>query len=110
MFQIGTSQNIIRDISTRLSFCQKSLKMLAQFILCFLFLHDCVALTMIAIRPHQQSNSCETTKHEDPLREEALLFLDDVSPSLACKHVYHVYTKMCMAFLGKIILKKSLNA
>ena len=92
-----------------LSPLQKSRKMLEQFILCSHFLYDCVASTIIALCPHSQSNPCEVTKHADPLRDEALLLPDDVSPSLACKHLYHVYTKMFMAFLGKIIIKKSLN-
>ena len=56
-------------------------------------------MTMIATCSH--CHPCEVTKHEDPLTEEALLLPDDVSPSLARKHLYHVYTKNILGVLGK---------
>ena len=62
-----------------------------------------VASTMIATCPHRQSNPCEVTKNEDPLREEAWLLPHDISPSLACKRLVH-------GILGKKIVEKSLNA
>ena len=55
---------------------------------------------MIAPCPYCQSNPCEVTKHGDPLREEALLLPDDVSPSSACKHLHQVYTSNVHGNLG----------
>ena len=40
-------------------------------------------------------------KHGDAFREEALILPDDISPSLAHKHLYQVYTKNVHGILGK---------
>ena len=99
---------IIGNISTIIVvFAKNQEEILEQF--CFHFLHDCIGSTMIAMCPHCQSNSCDVNKHEDPLREEALLLSDDVSPSLACKHLCHEDMKNVHGILGKNS-QKSLNA
>lgn len=93
-----------------LSFCQKSLKILKQFILFFHFSHDCIAFPMFTMCPHCQSKPCKVTKHENLLREETFLLPEDVLPSLGHKHLYHVYTKSIHGILGKHNHQKSLNA
>ena len=67
----------------------------------FILLHNCIAFTMIAPCLYCQSNPFKVIKHEDFLREEALLLPDDFSPSLDGKHLYQVSQKMFMAFLRK---------
>ena len=90
----------------RIDFLLKIAKNFGANYLMFSFLHGCFSSTMIAPCPYCQSNACEVTKHGDALREEESTLPDDVSPSLALKHLYQVYMKNVHGILGKN--KKSL--